>query len=160
MAALRTPSLALFGIPPLFAFLRPGPAPGARPATPRSGAKVDPRRNDPPSPPAARPMRTPVAIDAPNVDIGKVLARAAVAPELAPIEWDGDRTPLAARADRDAALSPAERPSLAELGEATAPASKSRAPTTRAAGASATATSARAFPASPAAARTSSTPSA
>src|SRR5215831_2038444 len=91
MAALRTPSLALLGIPPLFSFLRPGPA---RPRT----------------------SRTPVVFDAPNVDMGRMLARATVEPELAPIEWDGDRSPNASR--REMPPVPVERPSLAEADDA------------------------------------------
>ncbi len=107
MAALRTPSLALLGIPPLFAFLRPGPVPAARPSNPR--ARVPAASGTSPAPRAAR---APIVIDAPKVDIGKVLARAALAPELAPIEWDGDRAPVAARPEPAAPV--IERSTLAE----------------------------------------------
>jgi len=110
MAALRTPSLALFGIPPLFSFLRPGPAPAA---TARTRGKAEPK-SKPHDSAVKRAMRAPITIDAPHVDIGKVLARAAVAPELAPIEWDGDRTPLAAR---PGPAPVAESPTLAEGGD-------------------------------------------
>jgi hypothetical protein len=106
MATLRTPSLALFGIPPLFAFLRPGPTP-ARPRprpSPRPQPRIEPRH-----------------VDASGVDIGKALARATVAPELASIEWDGDLAPVlrapAAEA-RAAAPVAVEGTSLAEACDA------------------------------------------
>ncbi len=89
MAALRTPSLALFGIPPLFAFLRPAPAPAARIAPARPPAA--PKRADPP--PRGAP-RAATAIEGVHVDVEKLLARASVTPELAPLEWDGDRAPV------------------------------------------------------------------
>jgi len=108
MAALRTPTLALFGIPPLFAFLRPGPAPA------RSPLRAQARRADPPAPRAV--PKAPVVKDAPGVDIGKVLARAAIAPDLTPLEWDGDLAAVPGVAA--SALAGEQRPALAEAGDA------------------------------------------
>ena len=99
MAALRTHPLALFGIPPLFAFLRPGPAPAGRPQPARPAA-----RRVPPSPA--------VTLEGTNVDVEKVLARASLTPNLAPIEWDGDCAPVA-DVPAPAAIA-VERASLAE----------------------------------------------
>jgi hypothetical protein len=111
MAALRTPSLALFGIPPLFSFLRAGVP--ARAVAPRGRVRADAPCGSAPTPRAT--ARVPVTIDAPGIDIGKVLARAASAPELAPIEWDGDLALPAARAEPESV--PIERASLAETGD-------------------------------------------
>lgn len=73
----------LFGLPPLGALLSAfGPA--KKKALPRKAVKlVTPVAGTWPTPPALSPA---------GIDMNRMLAAAKVAPELAPIEWDGDRT--------------------------------------------------------------------
>jgi hypothetical protein len=85
----RTNPATLFGLPPLGAFMR------------SAFPKASPRRENAATPAPAKLAGTwptaPVA-DEIGIDMGRVLAAAKVSPDLALIEWDGDRTRGAAPA--------------------------------------------------------------
>jgi hypothetical protein len=78
----------LFGLPPIGAFMKS--AFGAPPKKHKPAMKVTPAQK------FAGTWPTPLKADDSGVDMTKLLAAAKVAPELSLIEWDGDRSRIAA----------------------------------------------------------------